>query len=309
MKLSKVLSLAILFTASAACSDDDDDQSIDTTPPQITAADGEDEIRPHRGEVRPASTDHLELRFQVSDPSGVEEVLVNIHSDFDQHSHGKNAGTGFESLSYQKVYQASGAESFTIHSDQDDVYWEGADSELTGDILAGPYHFELSATDTEGNQTSHGDNSSYVASVHIRRPYAPEVNVSNLDDGELDGGEGEALAVKGSVKKTGHSLASDLAFLWVRLYDGDDHDDDDDHDHDHEKRDGDDHYEKAWGSSQWVNESGASLPSKTELDFETILSGSNQIILPNEHGHYELSIWAEDTEGNITQHLIEVDVD
>jgi hypothetical protein len=295
-KLWYLAAMGLLVATS--CSKDDEEGVNDRKAPTIEAAEGRDGIRPGHGEVRAATTDHMHVRFRVRDESGVQQALVDIHHGFDGHSHGKTNGT-FEPLSYRKIYEANGAKSLNIDSNFDDVYWAGNASVVSDNVLAGPYHFSIDATDIHGNQTSAAAGTNYQIKFYIERPYAPAVSVTNLKDGELEGVKNQPLDVQGSIQKTAHSLSSDIAFVWVRLTD-------EDHKH---KTAGEDIYEGKWGTSQWRNMSGDALPGTTQIDLAQLLSGGKAINLPNEHGHFELIIWVEDVEGNVVEKKYEVHVD
>jgi hypothetical protein len=299
--MKKLLSLAAfgLLVTVSSCSKDDDEGTRDRKAPTIEAAEGRDAIRPAHGEVRAATTDHMHVRFRVRDESGIEQVLVDIHHGFDGHSHGKTSGT-FETLNYRKIYEVGGAKSFNIDSNFDDVYWGGSASVVSDNVLAGPYHFSIDASDIHSNQTSAASGTNYQIMFYIERPYAPVISITNLEDGELEGEKNEPLDVQGSIAKTAHNLSSDIAFVWVRLVEEDDH---------HNKTSDGEIYEEKWGTSQWRNATGKALPSTTQIDLSQLLSGADEIRLPNEHGHFELIIWVEDVEGNVVEKKYEVHVD
>ncbi|MCC5917277.1 MAG: DUF4625 domain-containing protein [Cryomorphaceae bacterium] len=295
MKKFSFFALSALLVM-GACSKDD--EGPDTSAPKIIPADGRDAIRPAQNEVRSATSGHMHVRFKVVDEDGINQARVDIHHSFDGHSHGKGTtSSDFEHLDYRKIYEAEGATELNIDDNFEDVYWEGSNSVIGSDkhVLAGPYDFVIDASDVNGNQTSFTDNTSYLARFWIERSYAPQISVSNLQDGELEGQPGQNLTVEGLIQRNSASnLSSDITFVWVRLYEEDDHD----HDHGH----GDDIYEKMWGESQWrSNASGGQLPSNTTLDLSSILSGSNAIELPSSGEHFELLIWVEDANGNVSQ--------
>jgi hypothetical protein len=67
--------------------------------------------------------------------------------------------------------------------------------------------------------------------------------------------------------------------------------------------------QSVWGQSKRITASGAALPSTDAIDLSVALSGDNAIILPDDHGHYDLIIWAEDVHGNVSRQSFEVHVD
>jgi hypothetical protein len=320
MKKLRYVLIALLMTgvllSNSSC--DPDDESVrDLDPPTITFADGRDEFRPGQNEVRSAGTDHMHVRFKVEDASGIQQILVDIHHGFDGHSHARTSGD-FEFLNVKDIYSSTATEtflripdratSFNVDGSLTDIYWGGPTSRVSGNILAGPYDFMVSATDIHGNQTSFADNTNYIATFYIDRPYAPQVSVTNLEDGELHGEKKEALEVLGSIAKTSHSLSSDITFVWIRLAEEDDHDG-----HNH-RTSGEDLWERKWGLSAYREGSGGKysgpdLPNSNNLDLSALLSGDNVIILPDEHGHFDLIIWVEDESGNVARKKYEVHVD
>lgn len=295
----------------------DDDQIRDLEAPAIGPADGRDAIRPLEEEVNPAAKDHLHVRFGVDDPSGIAQVRVDIHSSFDGHTHGR-IQTDFERLDVDDIYSPDaanptfrfpqGATRVSVDGPGTDIYWGGNASRVSGNVLAGPYDFSIQAIDVHGNQTSFGDDSNYLATFYLQTSYAPQISITNLHDGELEGEAGEPLELKGFIRKTDHQLSTDLKFLWVRLAEEDDHG----HEHSANARiaGGDDFYEKMWGSSTWrEGMSGPELPSTTELNLSEIFIGENAVIVPPNEDHLDLIIWVEDTGGNITRLLYEVHIE
>jgi len=298
MKKVWLASGMIALIAFSACKKDD--VNTDTTAPVIGVAEGRASIRPENNEVRASTTDHMHVRFGVKDDSGINQVLIEVHNSFDGHSHGKTSN--FSKLDYRRIIQANGAKSINIDSPFDDIFWGGPNSEVQGNVLAGPYDFIIAATDIHGNQTSYGNNTNYIARIVIERDYALAVEVTNLVDDELEGDKNQPLDVKGTIAKTTHTDASNIAFVWVTLGE----------EHEHKTKSTQDEliYERMWGTSMWrANMSGPSLPSGTSINLENLFSGSDAIVLPNETGHFELVIWVEDVNGNITEKHFEVHVD
>lgn len=313
-KLSNLLPFMILLVLLIACNDDEDTPSRDLTAPVIAFAEGRDSFRPVEGEIRRATTDHMHIRFSVTDESGIGQVLVDIHNTFDGHTHGRML-SNFEALNVKDIYSPDaanpifrfpeGSTFLNVDGSSTDVYWEGPTSRVEGNILAGPYDIIVSAVDIHGNQTSFADNSNYLATFFIERAYAPVVDVTNLEGGEIEGEAGEALEVEGLLAKGLHELSSDLKFVWIRLME-------EDHDHHHHGSRIKDEvfFEKMWGTSTWRDGfSGPELPNTTELRLGDILSGENAIILPEGEDHLDLVIWVEDVQGNITQKTYEVHID
>lgn len=313
MKRIPLLFSAFVMAALFSCTDENDNPPVrDLEAPVIGFAEGRDSFRPMEGEVRSASTDHMHVRFSVSDESGIGQVLVDIHNSFDGHTHGRMSNV-FSALNVKDIYSPDasspflrfpeGATFLNVDGSSTDIYWAGPTSRVENNVLAGPYDIIISAVDIHGNQTSFADGSNYIATFYIERPYAPMIAVTNLHDGEIEGEAGEALEVEGTVGMGSHELSSEITFLWVRLVE-------EDHDHDHNQRvSGEEFYERVWGNSAWRDLSGPALPSGSELKFEDIFIGDNAIVLPEGEDHLDLIIWAEDANGNITRKVYEVHID
>ncbi|HSJ67922.1 MAG TPA: DUF4625 domain-containing protein [Anditalea sp.] len=299
--MKKYLTLSALAALSLFSCNTDDDSIRDMDAPVIAAADGRDEIRPRQGEVMRSTSDHMHVRFSVTDPSGIQQVRLDLHSAFDGHSHGR-ISNDFEPLYINEVIPVNGATFYNQDGHDTDIYWAGPNSPVQGNVLAGPYDFVIDATDIHGNVTSHADGNNYSATIYIERPYGPQMTVTNLQDDELEGTAGEPLEVQGSVFRGDDALSTNITFLWVRLaeeeHDGDSH--------------GEDVYENMWGTSKWRQHSngnyytGDALPAGTAIDFTQAFVGDNAIVLPAGEEHYELIIWAEDANGNVTRRAFEV---
>lgn len=303
-----------LILVHASCTDSDDPAVVDLEAPVIAFAEGRDGFRPANNEVRRSTTDHFHLRFSVSDASGIGQVLVDVHNSFDGHSHARMLNN-FEAMNVKDIYSPDasnpafrfpqGATFLNVDNTSTDIYWEGPTSRVEGNILAGPYDIIISAVDVNGNQTGFADGSNYLATFFIERAYAPVVEVTNLEDDEIEGEAGEALEVIGSIAKGDHNLSSDIKFVWIRL--------EEEHDHNHSAmaRVKDEvFYERMWGSSTWrQGMSGAALPDTGLLRFEDILQGEDAIILPSGEDHLDLVVWVEDVNGNVTQKTYEVHID
>lgn len=298
--------ISALFLLFSACSDDDDNGlSDDGNPPEIQFAEDRDSYRPDHGEVRGSDTDHTHVRFSVWDQAGIDEIHVGMGSQFLG-----QPNQGFEMLDVLDVYSSSasdenfvieqGAKSVNVDGFHTDIYWEGSTSRVNGNVIAGPYDFTISARDVFGNITT-GDQI-VTNRFYINRPYAPEIEITNLHDGEIDGEGGQALTVEGTISKGEGDSAGDLAFVWIRLVDEDLHDD-------FNPAQVGQGLESVWGQSLRIDVTSGDLPNHTVLNLEDILTGDHIIVLPEGHGHYDLIIWAEDEHGNVTRTVVEVHVD
>ncbi|WP_114751038.1 DUF4625 domain-containing protein [Pleomorphovibrio marinus] len=310
MKKTFLYPLIGLAFVMAAC-ETDDDPIRDLDAPIIGPADGRDAIRPENEEARAATTDHMHVRFGVDDPSGIAQIRVDVHNSFDGHTHGR-IKSDFEPLNVDDIYSPNaaspdflfpeGATRVSIDGPGTDIYWGGPSSRVEGNVLAGPYDFTIQAIDIHGNQTSFADESNYFVRFHIRRAYAPVVDITNLHDGEIEGEAGEPLQIEGTIGMGDHELSSEIAFIWVRLTD------EDEHGHGgHDSRVLDEYYEQMWGSSAWRGGmSGPEIPNTQSLNLADVFVGDNAIIPPAGADHLNLIIWVEDQNGNITEMTYEV---
>jgi hypothetical protein len=307
--LQRVALVAVMGMALSACKKDDPEpaptpppSSADTTPPTIGFADGRSSFRPDEGETRSATSTHMHIRFKAQDNSALAEVTVSVKGSIIG-----NVPDGFDLLDITDVYSPSatnesyqfpaGANSLNVDDDGTDLYWSGQQPHpmVNGPVLAGPYQFTVWARDEAGNVTPEAQRPNHQ--FYIARQYAPAISVTNLEDDELEGEEGEPLVVEGTIGKGTTTLAGDLAFLWVRLVNEDEHDD---------FTPGSSLAEVKWGQSRRINAMGPALPSNETIDLSVALSGGNAIVLPDGHGHYDLIIWAEDVHGNVSRQSFEV---
>ncbi|MBD3628853.1 DUF4625 domain-containing protein [Cyclobacterium sp.] len=319
MKFNKptYLVLGLAFAFMLAC-EPAEEQPNDLAAPVIDPAEGSDHIEPENGEDYGVNSDHMHVRFSVEDLSGIGQVRVNVHANFDGHSHARVSNT-FARLDINNIYSPTaenpdfrfpeGSTRINIDASSSDIYWAGTNSTLSGPVIAGSYDVGIEATDIFGNQTGYADGSSYIATIQIRTPYAPAVSISNLHDGELEAAAGMPLEVQGTVSRTEHELSSAITFLWIRLAEeGDDHGHDDDG-HNHRVAD-EDFYDKMWGSSAWIDEgNGPDLPHNEMLDLSKILTGDDAIIVPAGEDHLDLIIRAEDSNGNTTEEIFTIHVE
>lgn len=301
--MKKYLTFSALAAITLFSCNTDDDSVRDMDAPVIAAAEGREEIRPRHGEIMRETSDHMHVRFSVTDPSGIQQVRIDVHSVFDGHTHGRVAND-FEALKVNQVIPINGASFYNQDDHDTDIYWDGPNSPIEGNVLAGPYDFIIDATDMHGNVTTHGAENNYSTTIYIERAYGPQMTISNLHDNELEGTAGAPLLVDGNVFAGTHPLSSEITFLWVRLAEEEDHD----HGHAH----GEDVYERMWGTSKYRQHSngnfysGPQINSGASIDLSQAFTGENAIVLPAGEEHYELIIWAEDVNGNVTRRAYEV---
>ncbi|MDN3690342.1 DUF4625 domain-containing protein [Cyclobacterium jeungdonense] len=316
MKTNGIVLMAFASIFFLAC-ETGSESPQDLEAPVIDHAESHDEIEPQNGEVFGETADHAPIRFSVEDPSGIGQVRVNVHANFDGHSHAR-MNNDFVRLNINDIYspEASnpdfrfpeGSTRINIDDPGTDIFWAGANSRLTGPVIAGSYDVGIEATDIHGNQTGYDDGSSYLATIQIRTPYAPSISITNLHEEELEAEAGMPLNVQGSISRTSHDLSAPISFLWIRLTE--EHDDlEGEGGHNHRISE-EDYYDQMWGSSAWLEEgSGPELPHDEMLDLSKILTGDNAIQVPSGEDHLDLVIRAEDVNGNTTEKTFTVHIE
>jgi hypothetical protein len=134
---SLLASMALMACLAMACGNDD--ANGDTTKPVISL------IEPENGDtLRIGATVHLEM--DLSDNEMLRSYKVNIHSNFDSHTHahafsraGEDAGVPFD---YARSWDVSGRNE---HVHQHDI-------EIPANATPGAYHFMVYCTDAAGNE-------------------------------------------------------------------------------------------------------------------------------------------------------------
>ncbi|GMQ28008.1 DUF4625 domain-containing protein [Algoriphagus confluentis] len=309
MTRRKINLLTIVFLGLAtvsSCTDSGEPQDLQA--PQISPVSGSSSISPAAGQIFSDTETGVNVSFQVADPQGVQEILLDIHGGFDGHSHGRLLNS-FERLNVRKIFHSASSDSRLIiesgspevRIDPYRVIWEGQNSEIQGNVLAGPYHITISATDVNGNQTSFGDGSNYHTTFYIQRPYAPAIELTGGPN-SISAQAGAPLLMDGFIQTTTHPLSTPLKFIWMRLTNQDRFD---------EQEGGGAQVrvfgEQLYGESSWRNLKGNPLPSSESINLRT-LAENQTITVPTGQNQLILIIWAEDMAGNVTRIAIPVRV-
>ncbi len=292
----------LLFTS---CGDSENPKDLD--PPIISSLTAGQEIQPSPGMLLKPTNQSVAVNFRVSDPSGVKEILLDVHGGFDGHSHARLSNS-FERLNVKRIFSStasnpnlvipSGAQEVSI--DSHEIAWGGANSAVVGNLLAGPYHITISATDMEGNQTGFADGSNYHTTFYIQRPYAPVISLVKKPNGKLDATAGQKLNLVGEVKVTDNSLSTPLKFIWLRLTN--------EANLDEQKNIVESTFAQAMvGASSWRNLTGEALNESQTFDLKSFLD-QNLMTVPAGQPNLSLVIWAEDTAGNVTRESIPLEI-
>jgi hypothetical protein len=165
MKNFRIIILLGLF-ALASCNKDEDAAPQDTTRPVINSS-----THLHGvigGKINAGNK--LEIHYKVSDNVGLKELKIDVHNNFDGHSHGRLAGTPYE---WDTIIRLSG----TLREDEIETW-------IPSTALAGPYHVGLFVTDAAGNQGN-----SFYLDFNLSNGSEPVINITapaNFGLGEID---------------------------------------------------------------------------------------------------------------------------
>ncbi|TQI70542.1 uncharacterized protein DUF4625 [Gramella sp. Hel_I_59] len=130
----KILAVLLTVTAFTACSDDDD--ALDSQKPTIVMSEPED------GEAFEIGGE-LHFDIDLTDNDGLASYKVDIHNNFDGHTHSVVKQETEEPWSYQQTFQIDGnPTSFEAH--EHIAILEG--------IAEGEYHLGVIVVDAAGNQ-------------------------------------------------------------------------------------------------------------------------------------------------------------
>ena len=120
-----------------------DDSDSDTTKPVIEPSE------PEEGQELKIGDEHgVHFEMDLSDDVMLKSYMIEIHSNFDHHSHGKSraAATGEATVdfSFNRSYDISGKKTAHIHHH---------DIVIPANATPGDYHLMVYCTDAAGNET------------------------------------------------------------------------------------------------------------------------------------------------------------
>jgi hypothetical protein len=182
-----ILPLSLLVLAIlAGC--DSSNETIDTSAPTIELAD------PLSGESF-AAGDAVHFEASFTDDIELGVYKIDIHNNFDGHSHGRIA----KSTEDPGLLKWSFSQSFDFDPGlkNSDVHLHD-ELEIPLNTMAGPYHFIVSAVDASGNATSYQDNSTQEVEIYLSNASMPMVDITNLTNDELEIEVGQIFMVTGS---------------------------------------------------------------------------------------------------------------
>lgn len=199
---------------------------------------------------------------EVSDNEDLGQLKLDVHDNFDGHTHKSTASVSWAEV---KIVELSGTDK-TVTQEMN----------VPAEATAGPYHADILLIDAEGNEGEFVERS-----IMIRNGSEPGIDVTSPDfSGEVHAMKGSTLTIEGTV-----SDDVDLAEIYIVLEE--EHEDDD---HDHKST-----------QEEVLYEMDFDLTGSADVSWDFQTDGNVNIAIPAnaETGHYELTIRAEDAEGNI----------
>lgn len=135
MIISLFVMTSSLFTA---CSHNDDPLA-DTTKPVIALE------SPAEGEVLAIGGEHgVHFEMDLSDDVMLKSYKIEIHNNFDHHSHGTRVAEATVAFTFHKSYDVSGQK--TVHVHHHDI-------QIPANATPGEYHLMVYCTDAAGNES------------------------------------------------------------------------------------------------------------------------------------------------------------
>jgi len=249
--------LSLIAVGTSSCSKDEED----TEKPKIESATLENKWVAAGDEI------HLDLVF--TDNEGLKEYKVDIHDDFDGHSHGKTAN--YEKFETVIINPISGL-SFDDHLHID----------VPTNAMAGPYHLGVYVLDQDGNQSDTKTMTFYITNSGIAN-----INVTNMSEtAENDVTPGTNVTLQGTIA-AGTSNIEEIVVVVTK---------EDGHSHGKVADDDDEIFE-------WDQDFATPVASWDFADLPVIA------IPANASGHYELEVRAKDVNGNIAIKHFEMHVE
>jgi len=277
---------------------DESSDEIDTTAPSIELLD------PVNGEYMSAGG-YAHFEANLSDDIELATYNLEIHENFDSHSHGRLAATNDDpsliKWSYKQSFQVpSGSQEYmAVHEDE---------IEIAQNAMAGPYHYIVQAIDASGNSTSFQDDSAVEIEIYITNDSQPIVDITNLVDDELEIEVGTVFMVTGDVTDPTTGEYEGMHSLEVILGE----DSHEEHEHDHGGRIAEEdlidvHFEEE-ELAQFMVDGAIILDKIFETINFTLSEAELDELIEEEIDHLKLTISVHDEQGNIAVSNTEVHV-
>lgn len=142
MKTNLKFTIIALFTISSfifvSC-DKTDDMVPDTVKPTISLTE------PEEGQnLKIGSTTGVHFEVDLADDVMLKSYKIEIHNNFDHHSHGTRAASSTIPFTFNKAYDVTGKRTAHIHHHE---------IIIPANAAPGDYHFMLYCTDAAGNES------------------------------------------------------------------------------------------------------------------------------------------------------------
>lgn len=291
--LKTIFSLTALAAILLAGCDDEDGENIDNTPPTITVNSPSDDSSLEAG-------DAVVFDAVFDDNAELSQFNIEIHENFDGHSHGRIANDpSLAKYSFKQNFDIPGGTSYQARLDEEIV--------ISSDAMAGPYHFIVQAVDATGNSTSFQDGSTAEIEVFITNDSQAKIEITNLENDELEIEVGVPFMVEGSVSDP--TTTGDYAGIdEIEIVLGEAHEE---HDHDHSRLAEEDFIDVDMNEetmTDYMVEGKLSLDKVfQEVNF-TLSQTQLDELKAEEIDHLELSITVWDKQGNISVSTTEVHI-
>lgn len=300
-KFFQILAATAIVSFMFSACDNDDPGIVDTEAPTIEISDPANGAFMAAGEYA-----HLEAVF--TDNVELGSYDIDVHNTFDGHTHGRvaqrNEDPSLLKWSYKQSFSIpAGRKNYDAHL-HDEIM-------IIGNAMAGPYHFIVQAVDASGNATSYADGSTVELEVYITNDSQPVVNITNLENGELEIETGVLFTVEGDITDPTTGQYAGIHAVEAML--GEEHQ----HEHDNHtdgriaEEDQSNLFEVVYEGSAldpFIN-GGAIMLNALFEDIGFVLSANqlNKLISEN-IDHLILTIKAFDEQGNIAFHFTSVHV-
>ena len=172
-----------------ACGKDDDEapEVTDNVKPVIAEFGADHTTVTAGGEI------HLDIKF--TDNEALNQAKIEIHENFDGHSH-KRVAAPFE---WEKILDLAGQKSYTDHMDID----------VPADASSGSYHVTCLVTDKSGNESELMD-----FDLEIENPGQPVIDLTSPDpNASLSISPSAEIMLEGTVKDD-----NDLTEVHIRIF-------------------------------------------------------------------------------------------
>jgi hypothetical protein len=221
----------------------------------------------------------IQLRARFSDETELGQYKVEIHDNFDGHTHGKNSSTTV--FEFRKIQSISGK-----------VYDLVLDIPIPEMVSSGPYHLMINCLDKKGNEAEF-----VLIDLNITSPSQPVINIPTVNGKDASkevhlhgiGADSVSLRPAGDITDT-----DGLEEVKIKVMEAE---------HAHGKKSG--NHKEVW---EWEKKTGignklnvTELFAQTPIRFALTKDGK-----PAAENHYDLVFTAKDKLGNYAIKTIEI---